>query len=135
MEPKPRSDENDRSANQEISHHLKNLALNYHIHRSPPMNAITLYFLKIHLNVIVPTMPRSSKLISSRHAPYEPFSSSFSSRPPPPPPIKGLGRWPVPASMNFTLCMVYQELVLTPMLETFVDHLELSILSDKGYKL
>jgi hypothetical protein len=36
------------------------------------------------------------------------------------------------------LCMVCQELVLAPMLETFVDHLiplELTVLSHKEYKL
>jgi hypothetical protein len=25
-------------------------------------------------------------------------------------PIQGLGHWPVPASMNFTFCVVYQDL-------------------------
>lgn len=102
------------------------------------MIAITPCFLKIHLNVIVPTMPRSSEwyllVMLCTNSPLLLFLLVLL----PPPPIKEIGRWPVPASLNSTLCMVCQELVLAPMLETFVDHLiplELTVLSHKEYKL
>jgi hypothetical protein len=71
MEKSPSWEANPFSASQEIPRILWNSKFHYRIHNSPPpipilkhtdpVSDLTSHFLNIHLNIIVPSTPRSSK--------------------------------------------------------------------------
>jgi len=71
MEQSPSWETNWFAASQEIPHILWNLKIHYHIHKCPhpvpilsqlePVHTPTSHFLKIHLNIILPSMPGSPK--------------------------------------------------------------------------
>ena len=71
MEESPSWEANWSSGCQEIPHILRSSKVHYHIHKCPPpvpilshnnpIHALTPHFLNIHLNIILPSMPGSSK--------------------------------------------------------------------------
>jgi len=96
MQHSPSWETNRFSASQEIPSILGNLNVHYCIHKCPPLVPIlsqldsvptnTSYFLKIHLNIILPSMPGSFPQVSPSkpctrlssppyvlHAPFIPF--------------------------------------------------------------
>jgi len=94
MHQRPSSEANSRSASHEIPRLLRNLKVHYGIHEGLPMvpmlsemnpvHALPLYFRKIHYNIILPPIPRSSKWSppfrfsdqkSSSHSCYMPRAS------------------------------------------------------------
>jgi len=81
MEQSPCWEANWFSASQEIPLIVWNLKVRYHIHMCPwpvpflsqldPVHALTSRFLKIHLNIILPSMPGSSKWSLSLRFPHQ----------------------------------------------------------------
>ena len=73
MEQSPSWEANWFSASQEIPHILWNQVVHYRIHKWPPPDSIlsqinpvyspTSHFLNIHINIILPSTPGSSKLL------------------------------------------------------------------------
>ena len=81
MEQSPSWEANWLSASQEIPHILWNPKVHYHIHKCPPpvpilsqldpVHASASHFLKFHRNIILPTMPGSSKWSLSLRFPHQ----------------------------------------------------------------
>ena len=81
MEQSPSSEANWFSGSQEVPHILWNPRAHNHVNKCPPpapvlreinpIHALTSHFLKIHLNIILPYMPRSSKWSLSFRFPHQ----------------------------------------------------------------
>jgi len=81
MEQSPSWEANEFSASQEVPCILWNLKVHYRNHKYPPpvpilcqldpIHTPTSYFLKIHLNIILPSMPGSPKWPLSLRFPYQ----------------------------------------------------------------
>ena len=81
MEHSPSWEANRFSASQEIPRILWNMNINYRINKCPlpfpmlsqldPVHIPTSYFLKIHLNIIIPSMPGFSKWSLSLRFPHQ----------------------------------------------------------------
>ena len=77
----PSSEANRFSASQEIPHILKNPKVHYRIHKYPPpspilnqldtVHTLKSHYLKIHLNIIIPSMSESSKWSLSLRFPHQ----------------------------------------------------------------